>query len=367
MGLSTTAARGAGLTDDFYAIVHNAATFRRDVVLRVDALAENAQRLRGARIAVVGGRKMAFKAGATVILQAMQPGENRWVGLSYKPPRGKQGEVLAVFFNELVGGVVVNGFGLGARIGTDAEVARAALALHRSVFTRLAAGFDVRDALEQADRAGKLAGNRRLNPRAYVQWLRSELESVVRTINAFVKSQRRKDVFAVGRALRLLARAARGRPWEDAAVAHTSLLNRLDSYLTALQLERGDPADILQNVRWQEDLYGRTPALHRLECAAKVSQLSRAFIRAFAERKSAPGTYPNLIKELLQCFRQTADALPRLGLGRRIVEMARQIEDPTALQKAHREYLLALDRITVRGRRGSMRSRPIGKRQLRAS
>jgi hypothetical protein len=331
MGLSTTAARGAGLTDNFYAIVHNAATFRRDMTLRVDASAENALRLRGARIAVVGGRAAAFKPDATIVLPAMQPGENRWVGLLYKPPQGKRGEVL-----------------------------RAALALHRSVFTRLAVGFDVRDALEEADRAGKLAANPRLNPSAYIQWLRSELRLAARTIGAFLKAQRRKDLFAVGSALRLLARAVRDMPWEDVAVAHTSLLNRLDSYLTALQLEHGDPADILQNVRWQEDLYGRTPALRRLECAAKVSQLSRAFIHAFAERGSGTTTYRKLIEELLPCFKQTADALPRLGLGKHITEMTRRIDDLTALQKAHRDYLLALDRTKVHGRRVSMRSRRIG-------
>ena len=213
----------------------------------------------------------------------------------------------------------------------------------------------MRDALEQADRAGKLAANPRLNPGAYVRWLRSELRSAARTIGAFLKAQRRKDVFAVGSALRLLSRAVRDKPWEDLAVAHTSVLNRLDSYLTALQLERGDPADILQNVRWQEDLYGRTPALRRLECAAKVSQLSRAFIHAFAERGSGTTTYRKLIEELLPCFKQTADALPRLGLGRHITEMTRRIEHPTALQKTHRDYLLALERTTARGRRVSMR------------
>ena len=344
MGLSTTPARGIGLSNDAYAIVHNAATFERDMEIRCDASPEDEKRLSRARIAAVGGRESAFKAGMTLVLPAMQPGENRWIGLSFEPPRGKPGEVVAVFFTETAGSIAINGFGLGTRIGTDVEVVRAALSLHRSVFTRLAAQFDLRGALEQAARAEKLAGRSRPAPEAYVEWLRSQLEAIPPMVRAFVKSQQSKDVFGVGKALRLLSRTAGGRRWAAVAVAHTSLLNRLDSYVTALQLERGDPADILQNVRWQDELYGRTAALRKLECAERLSEVSRAFIDAFGERESGPEAYPTLIKQLLACFEQTAQALPRLRLEKPIAEMQRQLEDMTALQKAHREYLLALDR-----------------------
>lgn len=352
MGLSITAARGAGLTDEFYAIVHNAATFRRDVVIRLNATPEVARRLNGARVGVAGGRSTPFKPGATIVLPAMEPGENRWVRLSFKPPRGQPGEVLAISFDEMVGGRAINGFGLGARIGSDAQVARAKLELHRSVFTRLAAGFGVRDAIGAAEQAESLAGSKQLDPAMYLKFLRTRLAAMARIVRSFLKAQRREDPFRVSGALSALARAAtRGGRWEDAAVAHAGVLNRLDSLLTMLQLDRGDPADILQNVSWQRELYRRAPALRGLRRATELEERSRAFSQAFAAREAGRQGYQRLIEALVPCFRDTAEALPRLRLDRHIAEMIRRLEDQTALQKAHREYLLALDRARRRTHR----------------
>ncbi|HYR91649.1 MAG TPA: hypothetical protein VE422_46785 [Terriglobia bacterium] len=351
MGLSTTSNRGAGLTDDFYAIVHNAATFRRDVVIRLNATPEVLRRLPGAQIVLVGGEKTRFKPGTEVVLPAMDPGENRWIGLSLTPPKGKTGEVLFVTFDEMVGGVAVNGFGLGVRIATDAEVVRAKLKLHCSVFTRLAAGFDVHDAEEQAKLAEKLAAAKTLDTKLYVDFLRSQSAAITRIIATFMKG--RKDVFRISDALKVLSRAALGKKWEDAAAAHASFLNRLDSFLTSLQLERGDPADILQNVLWQQDLYRRLPSLRKLECAKEIAERSRAFVQAFGGREGGTHGYQRHIEGLLHCFQDTAKALPNLGLEKRIEEITRQIGDQTSLQKAHRQYLLVLEALRTRAQKGS--------------
>ena len=205
-------------------------------------------------------------------------------------------------------------------------MARAIVERHRSVFTRLATGFNVPQAAQQAESAAKLLAQR-IDGAGYLRWLRTELAAITRVVDAFLRLSRRQDAFGVRAALPTLARAAGSASWSNATAAHSSLLNRLDSFVTFLQLERGDPADILQCVRWQERLYTRTAGLQRLEGAAKVRRASRAFIESMGQRGIGSDQYPGLIKELLDSYRQTAAALPRLGLAKLILEMTRQMED----------------------------------------
>jgi hypothetical protein len=355
MGLSTTPARGAGMSDAFYAIVHNAATYRRDMTIGIEASETAVRRLKGARIHPIGGRQVQLEPGATLVLRDMEPGENRWIGLSYVPPRGKPGEVIAVHFKETVDGRAINGFGLGARIGTDAQVVRAAVERHRSVLARLAGGFDFPDATEGAERAAALAAKRRLGPSEYHLWLRGELRSLEQRVRTFLKRHRGRDEFDIATALDALAGAVRRRSWSDAAAAHDGLLNRLDAFLTFVQLERGDPADVVQNVRWQGELYARRPALRRLECAARVSQRSRDFVNAAGARRLRQDDYVGLIRELLPAFTETEEAVGGRGLGDAIIAMTEE-RDPAMLQKVHREFLLGLERY-ARGRgRGRTRA-----------
>lgn len=67
----------------FYAIAHNAATFKRNMQLRYEAIRKALPALRNARIQVIGQRGVSnFKSGDTITLRDMEPGENRWIGLT---------------------------------------------------------------------------------------------------------------------------------------------------------------------------------------------------------------------------------------------------------------------------------------------
>ena len=81
-----------------------------------------------------------------------------------------------------------------------------------------------------------------------------------------------------------------------------------------------------------------------LPFARLVRDASQSFIAAFRRRRTSVGDFPRLVRELVPCFQQTADALPRGGdeLKRTIAVMEGGIQDLAALQKAHRAYLLKL-------------------------
>jgi hypothetical protein len=125
-----------------------------------------------------------------------------------------------------------------------------------------------------------------------------------------------------------------------AAATHTDQLNELDALLTVRQLAAGDPADILQNVRWQRDLYRQAGEIQ--EQAGAVIATSDEFIARYSRREIGNADYPGFVQGLLGSYRETAQALRSQELERTVGEVERSLGSPAALQKAHRGFLLAL-------------------------
>lgn len=347
MGLSTTPARGEGLIDSIYAVAHNAATFRRDMVLRYRVPPEVYKRLRGAHLALPGQPAQTLQPEGRLVLKGMQPGENRWLGLTLRAPSGKEGEALPVWFEEMVGQVAVNGFGLGVQLGSDTDAARAVLELHRSVFTRLAVQFKLNGADPEAAAARKLLGERELTGEIYAHFAREHFKLTLAVVNAWLKLQKGTDPFGISAP----AKAIGGLKADKLALAyypHLTLLNRLDAHITSVQLARGDVADVLLSVRWQNDLYRQTPAVKELVCSKSLREDSDHFIQHFGQRKLSLRDYPDFVKRVLPCLRETAKqpTLANLGLMKYAGEIESSLSDLTALQRAHRQYLLQLQKAT---------------------
>jgi hypothetical protein len=112
-----------------------------------------------------------------------------------------------------------------------------------------------------------------------------------------------------------------------------------------VQLSKGDTADILQNVRWQNELYAKVPSLARLGCAGPLRNASHQFVRGYGMRKVRNQHYPEFIRGLRKCFDETTKATKVAGLNDDITAMDHRLGDLTALQKAHREYLLKLQKL----------------------
>ena len=345
MGLSTTPARGVGLSDTFWAIVHNAAIYRRDVMLEVSLPPELLRRLKNPRIDVIGGKRQALAERTTVVLPAMQPGENRWIGLTFTPPRGRAGEIVAAYVSEVVDGAIVNGFGVGARLAPTAECIVRALELHRSVFTRIAALREDDLAHAEVFHVTKLLERRSVPPKLYVRFLENRLRPLQTILAALRKGHDLGDPFGTARSRTEFVRqvgSVRGAAVDNVVVAHIDLLNRLDSFLTMLQLDAGDPADILQNVRWHGDLYANVKALTELKNARDTNELCDEFIRRIERREGTYADFPALLERLRKGLDEAAEALPRLRLAAELKQLDAAGDSLAALQRAHRAVLLKL-------------------------
>ena len=319
----------------YYAVLHNAATWRRDMVIRIEMTDEARRRLGEPRIDVAGGAGR-IEPGNWLVLPGMQPGENRWLRLTVDAPSGDGEEPVPVRFVEHSGNSTVNGIAIAPRVAPAREVIQSHLRFHQLVFRRMAAFGIVGTEPPEPDLSG--------DERAYLEYLRSNIEKMGAGIEELLRRSENNDPFGLRPALSRLDSEIGAADVVGASAAHDNLLQGLDAFMTRVRKAAGDPSGILLNVRWQKDLYNRVPALHRLSVAAQVTAESASYITAYTRREAGNGEYPALIEQLLPAFRDTARALQadNLGLETAIAAMEASLASPAALQKAHRGYLLKL-------------------------
>ncbi len=355
MGLSTTPARGVGGSAGgaYCAIVHNAATASRTITLRYTANADVMEKLRDVRVSMIGERDRSSQPSTalnfdqqnrTLQFNDMLPGENRWVCITFRPVPGKEGELLPVKFDEMAGETAVNGFAMGARLAPMRQVIHNNMELHASVFRRLEALFQVSEAGREGKIAQEFATARETTDRTYLEYIRSHFDPMKRIIAEFNRSQKAGDPFDIKAALEALGNFIRSDNAASVSVAHSAVLNRLESFVTMRQLANGDPADVLQMVRWQKELYSSAPQLKALPVAPFVESKSLEFIDGIGRRTLHSDSYPDLIRELLPSFHETAEVLEKLNMHvePEISAMEHHTDSLAALEKTHREYLLRL-------------------------
>ena len=328
----------------FHLIAHNAALYKRDMVIRYSVPAKTLRMLEGTQIGVVGGDTRPLSESGTLTLSNMQPGENRWIEVSYSAPNVKPGQSIPVALEEMEGDQAVNGVTIAAQPSTADVIIRANLKLHRAVFGRLSASFHVEQAGEEASAAGKLLGASSVSAADYLNFLNQHLAAMSTIVASLIKSQQSQDAFAAVHALKVLQGADASGRLDLAANAHASLLNKLDAFQTMLQKAQGDPADILQMVQWQKQLYSTAPELTRLKFARHVVEESNEFIRNYGKPHPKGDSYSELLRELRGSFHDTAEALECKDkrLEKDAEEIEHHLDSPDKLEKAHRVYLTEL-------------------------
>lgn len=331
---------GSG-ADSSFALIRNAATFTRDVVLEYHVDPAVHKRLGRIGIGVVGERGVKRSREGRLSLAAMAPGERRWVAVTTQARTGDGRTPLPILFYELVGNTAVNGFGIAPVPSSPAVAIRWNMELHMFRFGRLAAAFDVSEAKRQSAGARKLVNQRSITPAGYLRFLREHLEGVRDCIDSLV-SQAGKDPFALAATVKKLGDSVAKKSSQQALPAHATLLNALDAFQTMLQLEEGDPASVLHNVEWQRELYTRVNQLAELPAAKAIIKASEDFEHGYEARSFGWEEFPRHIKRVLPSLRKTAEARPRLRLREPLETLERNLDSVAAAQRAHREFLLAL-------------------------
>jgi hypothetical protein len=354
----TTIPADAPVAVTAYAIVHNGALIARDVALRLGYPAGAQRYLRGASASDVSAESnVASAAGDVLTVHAVRPGENRWIGVTLKTAAMPAGASAYVTFEELnalgpalgpgfsgdrtetsggvasdaggaggAGGaerVVTDGFAIGVRaVATNAAVA-SVLATRRGIAGRLEAGFGATASAADSPATGSVT-----------------LDAFATIVRGALEPHLASDLAKIGPSdplgIHPLLYDVRGEAAKPQLVADVaSLLNGVDANLTQLQLERGDPADIPQLVRWQRMLFLTRANLAKLSCAPDVVKASNTFLRT-GDATPLGSAYPKHLADVIGCLRE--------GLGPREALGALVGSNLSGLERAHRAMLLALAR-----------------------
>jgi hypothetical protein len=340
MGLSTTPARGVEAAETcICALVHNAATFRRDLELGYALDAVLRERVRAVNLDGLGLRRTRAKPMGRVVLKAMEPGENRWIGVSFAPPTGSAGQIARVDFVELVEGAAVSGFSLGTRLGNSKQVLAHTIERHRSVFTRLLAlGHGEAEAEVEAALA---ALRERSTPAAWLGGVRERFDNIGALLAEAGTDKRR---------IAALTALLGGKPGA-ALVAQGCVLERADIAITMAVLAAGNRADILQTARWQAELLESARVFADDPAGGKTVKRTRSFVTAYGEGKAGEKEYIAMLRGVLpgiEALEQRGDPAvfeELLGRLRQEVDAA----DPTPAQGAHRALLLHLQSVADGG------------------
>jgi hypothetical protein len=333
MGLSVTPARGVGASLSDFALIHNAATFTRDVELRY-APPKNL----GDRVTVRAiGRNAIARRDDIITLPKMRPGENRWLEVTLPAAPLESGAVSAATFEELRKGMVINGFGIGIRGGSDADLIRQAITKDASVSARAAALYGSAAAKAEEAAARKILA-RQSDERSAIKFLLGRPRSFARIV-ADLQKVSADASFEAPERVAAVERAARSGDAATTALATTSLMNALDSWVTAIELEKGNPADILQTVNWQRELL-LSDRLATGGCAQTLARDSEKFADAVDRGKVSIRDYPDLVTQRIDCL-ATAARAAGADIAAEITAI-RNTKDLASVQKAHRNALLKI-------------------------
>jgi hypothetical protein len=371
----------------YYGIVHNAATFTRDIVLGLAVPRGLKSVPEGTMIEIVTERGIAerrpWSAWDRIALKGMTPGENRWIGVNLRVPTAAAPATVA--FAELKGDRPVNGFAITARPAPVEEVINDVLVFHGKVLKRLDLGFHVAGAAPALEDFGGFITGREpqaegepsegfdFHERVSVEKkdLRIEIDVRIRGLGGgeverttgvpaartpiryerFIRRQAKQlrdcldqlgggDPFAIGQAIGEITDA----PSADLTTivaAHASVLHKFDAFMTMLQKARGDRADILQMVLWHHDLCERSARIAALPDTAAVKQRLAEFIDRVEARTLRLDDYGALLTHLAPALHRAASGLHAAALDPLVDAMTAETT-ARGRQKAHREFLLEL-------------------------
>jgi len=334
-----------GGSDTKFGIVHNGELYPRDITVGLQVDPEVLRQLGNAQVEVIGGKNQPLENGRTITLANMLPGENRWIGATFSTPDGDGTKTLPITFTELAGSKPVNGFTIAAVPSPLSAVIADDLKFHAAVYTRLNSAFDIDQAKEEGEDARHLLREGKVSEPRYLEFLRSHRKRIDESVSKFLAKEKGQDTFGVQQALQILEQATDTNNASAAAMADATLLNKLDAFQTMLQKAEGDPADILQMVRWQKQLYLSKTQLQNLPAARHIVEESDKFIRDYGKHKMEDAAYREFLLSLVLSFHETAESLEKIGV--KIEPELHKLEEHlvlsvASLEKAHHEYLVKL-------------------------
>ncbi|MCP4451732.1 MAG: hypothetical protein GY809_09745, partial [Planctomycetes bacterium] len=318
----------------YYAVVHNAATRVRNLVLQFDP-----REVGRTKFLVIGDTETTKLEKSRVILSGMKPGENRWVSwIVPMQKNARDGERASITMTETLRGLPLNGFTLESVRAPLPIAARDDLLLLAGNLRRIGYLFKDRKTIEMGKKLAEYENERSVEGKVFVaecetyfslyrEWLEKSLELA------------KADPFKIRSGIEAVNKQLEDKDPAKVFPAISSLNHTVDAFLTYLDKQRGDVADVGQNMRILLRLLQEDRRVRDMDFVTKLVEQTAKFEREFGLRKANAKDYLEVVRQSLPNLEEINQKL-QLGQSKTIETMERSGRDPQALQKAHREFLL---------------------------
>ena len=345
MGVYSIGASPDGGSITYYAILHNAATFERDFVLHFQLTDPFLKYFKKPKFEFPGINHDMKVSKDQIIIPNMKPGQNQWIGITI-PASVKLGDEMAeVNFTEVVNNIAVNGFTIALKSGTDKEALIENYRLHAEVFFRIGKLFGIKEGLEESKRTIDELIKAEAKPADYLAFMQKHNEIITKLTELVLRKNNGEDPFQVNKALKELINSLATKDALKIMLTHSTYNHKMDAFLTYLDKQNGDVADILQNIYWQLELYRNVKLLGSIDGSKALIQRSDKFYKAFNANKATLKDYNELIGSQMDVYKLTADVVKEnhIDLSTELKEMNNSLNNTKHLQKAHYDFLMKLN------------------------
>ena len=324
-----------------YAAIHNPGIEEADMILNWKADSIAGARIRPA-LQVVGGDKRNVGTDNGITLTNMQPGETRFLRISYPPAGTREGVQYPVVMGQARNGVILNGFTIAQQSSSMINVAAQNLRYEASVCRRIGQLYPVREAgvIQKADLA--YLEKRNSAAEEYPRLVEKNMLLMHSIVSGLLKNGP-DDAFGLTQALARLEAALKDRKDADAAILHLSLLNAIDAFATSLQLAKGNTADYLQTIYVEKDVAVLLSAKKIGTAGPQLLSASNEFIHGVEAGKLSLKNYANHVKDVVPGLKEcSANLADHAALINALNNMEKSLNDAAALQRQHMDFLLTL-------------------------
>ena len=283
-------------------------------------------------------RNVPSKQGMT--LYNMQPGESRFLKIDYRIIDGKEGERYEVPFSHIRNEIIVNGFSVEQAFVPMEKAIKQYAQMENSVLGRAQSLYPKLDNLGFKELQLSQEQVKDMTTANYTNRLNKSL-SLFKSIANHLRSVSGGDPFELAEAINQVDQSLKANDLRSTTIAHLSLINTLDAYLTMLQFKIGNKADILQTIYLQRQIMDELKSKN--DQITQLRDLSIEFINRFEKREIDINSYSSRVNQMLPLLKTISPSSEELKLL--LTNIEKNIADPVALQGAHIKYLLKLREI----------------------
>ena len=346
MGVFSLSSASSG-SITYYAIVHNAATYIRNVILEFKPSRSFYKYFKrpSFEFPVDFGEKVEVGENRIEFLK-MKPGENRWIGITVPVNNLKDGNSATINFTEIENNLPINGFSIMVKNAALKDVIKENYYSSAELFFRLTGLFDKKWTSKISDKFTEVYDK----DEAKIEYYKRILQKYIKFYNKVfeikkIEKNYQKDIFKIKKTYEEFRKALDQDEDNISILAnlHSKLNQQMDAMITYVDKQNGDIADILQNIRWQNDIFSNKKLFKNFMPAQRIIEKGNSFQKAYQNGRYSDEAYLEFLNDNMDYYRNVGEYLKEefdINISKEIRAMENLSTSPQKAQKLHYNLLL---------------------------